>query len=213
MPTRSEKLFERFCSERSILFRSVAVGSEKTPDYDLEINGQLIAVEVKQLDRDEQAWSNEGKVKESCTIPGEHIRRKINRAGPQLRARAAEGYPSILVLYNNIYRIVGLFSEPYDFLVAMYGLQSIVMEVPRDGLPYMKGQRFGPRRKMTDSANTSFSALARLGEDQDERLFLDVFHNAYASAPLDPAVLRGRSIRHFTIPRGGLEFVEWDVVG
>ena len=210
MRTRSEELFERFCSENSIPFQVIStVGEEKTPDYELQVARYSIAVEVKQLDTENEPWK-EGEVKSGSTTPGDHIRRKINKAGPQLRARAAAGQPSILVIYNNIYRGICIHSEPYDFLVAMYGLQNIVLGVPEVGPPYIKGQRFGPQRKMTDTTNTSFSALAHLREKKDERLFLDVFHNAHAAIPLDPILLTGDNISHFAIPRGSVEFKEWE---
>src|SRR4029079_11366145 len=123
------------------------------------------------------------------------------------------GQPSMLIIYNNIYRGIQVYCEPYDFLVAMYGLQSIVVGVPKGGSPYVKGQRFGPKRKMTESTNTSFSALACLREDMDERLSLDVFHNAYASTPLEPRLLTAGTIQHFAIPKGAVDFVEWERLG
>jgi hypothetical protein len=167
---------------------------------------------VKQLDRDEDPTWKESEFRLHSTTPGDHIRRKINKAGAQLRARAKAGHPSLLVIYNNIYRGIEAYSEPHDFLVAMYGLQSIVVGVPQGGTPYVKGERFGPKRKMTDTTNTSFSALACLREDMDERLSLDIFHNAHASTPLGTAILSGASIRHFTIPRGAVEFTDWEQV-
>jgi hypothetical protein len=213
MTTRSEELFEKFCGECGINLSRLATGTDSTPDYELEVNGAVIVAEVKQLDREPDPNHREGKVKVYSTVPGEHIRRKINKAGPQLRAIAKEMRPSLLVVYNNIHRVIGVYSEPYDFLVAMYGLQNVVLGIPQTGEPYIKGHRFGPKRKMTEAANTSFSALALLREDQKENLSLDVYHNVYAAIPLDPTILSGDRIAHYSIPKGSIEFTEWEKIG
>lgn len=212
MRTRSEDLFERFCSDERIPFCRLEVGLERTPDYEVQPNSHRIAVEVKQLDRDEESWLKEGEVKLYSTVPGEHIRRKINKAGTQLHVYADEGRSSLLVIYNNIYRVLGVYTEPYDFLVAMYGLQSVVIGVPKGGSPYVKGQHFGGKRKMTNTTNTSFSALACLRENEEERLSLDIFHNAYASVPLDAGAVVGNNIRHFAIPKDAQGFAQWEEV-
>lgn len=209
--TRSELLFERFCAERSITCEPISTGSRKTPDYTLTWNQLRIAVEVKQIERSEEL-PEDGQVTVHSTTPGQHVRRKINKAGPQIRQRIAAGEPSLLVIYNDIYRQICVYSEPYDFLVAMYGLQNVVLGVPRDGSVYIKGQRFGSRRKMTEDANTSFSALARLREDGSENLHLDIFHNAHAAVPLDMSATRASNVSHFVVPGDLKEFTSWEQV-
>ena len=50
MRTKSEELFESFCRMHGIAYRRVSETTEPTPDYELEISGQVILAEVKQFD-------------------------------------------------------------------------------------------------------------------------------------------------------------------
>ena len=42
---------------------------------------------------------------------------------------------------------------------------------------------------MTENANTSISAVAALWMPKPSEIRLDVYHNAFASVPIDPSVL------------------------
>ena len=50
MATKSERLFESFCREHGIVYRRVRETTEARPDYELEIEGQILLVEIKQFD-------------------------------------------------------------------------------------------------------------------------------------------------------------------
>ena len=206
--TRSDLLLERFCAERSIACQPISTGTAKTADYTLTWNDLQIATEVKQIDA-KDVPSEPGEIRVHSTTPGEHVRRKINKAGPQIRQRIAAGEPSFLIIYNDMYRQICIYSEPYDFLVAMYGLQNVILGVPRDGSTYIKGHQFGPKRKMTETSNTSFSALARLREDPAENLFLDIFHNVHAAVPLSISATRANGVSHYVVPGDLEEFTMW----
>jgi hypothetical protein len=108
--TVSEALFERFCRETGIQFRRLNETIEqggKTPDYELFVDQQLVVTEVKQLDPNEQERRVARQLNQrGCTevyseTPGRRVREKINSAMPQLKARAMDQYPALLILYDN----------------------------------------------------------------------------------------------------------------
>lgn len=209
--THAEDLFERFRAERNIMCEMIDTDHGKTHDYDIEWYGLRIAVEIKQLECDYESLKN-GKLREHSTTPGDHIRRKINKAGKQIKTRTAAEYPSLLVIYNAIYPQINIYSEPYDFLVAMYGLEKAILKLPDDRRVKTQGSKFGGRRKMTECMNTSLSALACLREGTNESLNLDIYHNRYAAVPLDISATRAEGVRHFIVPRDMEQFTQWEEI-
>jgi hypothetical protein len=49
MKTESEIYFEKFCERNRFPLSTVPVGSNRTPDYTLTVGGQLVVVEVKEI--------------------------------------------------------------------------------------------------------------------------------------------------------------------
>jgi hypothetical protein len=49
---RAETLFEQFLSANGIPFRRVSTAATRTPDYEIEIGGRCVVVEVKELTSD-----------------------------------------------------------------------------------------------------------------------------------------------------------------
>ena len=76
-------------------------------------------------------------------------------------------------------------------MTAMYGLQEIQLAVPRDSStsPYSVGSRLGPKKKMTDDANTSISAVAVLQPIPGGVPRLVIYRNLYAAIPIEPVVI------------------------
>jgi hypothetical protein len=48
--TSSERYFERFCERRGIAIRRLPEGPDKTPDYEIVVDGIEIVAEVKQIE-------------------------------------------------------------------------------------------------------------------------------------------------------------------
>lgn len=129
----------------------------------------------------------------------------------QLRFLAKDRYPTLLVLYNNV-PITNRHVDPYAIKTAMYGLEDIVLGVPRDGdAPWVLARKFGGRRTVTPIHNTTLSAVAVLYKNHlDGSPNLGVFHNVYAARPMSPQWLRNAESRHYQLDKKNeLQFQEW----
>jgi len=215
--TRSEILFEQFCSANNICCERVEETISKTPDYLIKKNGLEVIVEVKQVDPNSQekglikTFEKNGFMTRSST-PGERVRKKIKDSGPQISEFAKGKCPSLLVLYNNL---PPYFSDPlcsYNIRVGMYGLETINFDVPSD--PSIPCQildcGFGPKYRMTKTSHTSISALGVLKNTPGEKLKLYLFHNSYASIPLPLGSFTSENCLEFILDtKQGREFQEW----
>ena len=143
--TTSENLFERFCTLNNIVFDPISTQSEeglRTPDYDILVSDQKIIVEVKQIEPNEEELEairqfEEGKMVSVGGEPGGRVRKKIKKASGrgQIRNRTQGIYPSILVLYNAMGIAGPNYTNSYNVLVGMYGLETLVLRVPQDYSP------------------------------------------------------------------------------
>ncbi len=89
----------------------------------------------------------------------------------------------------------------------MYGLETIDVALPADmrQSSYATERRFGPKRKMTATMNTSISGVAVLDGGK-----LLMFHNVHATIPLRPDILGGLPVRQFTLDeKKPLQFQKW----
>jgi hypothetical protein len=205
--TESEILFETFCAQNGIRCEAIPTKSkekEETPDYDIYPNEQKVVAEIKQLDPNpeeiaQQKIFDAGGIATSGGTPGARIRSKIIAGASQIGIRAKSKYPSVLVLYNNV--PLSNHTDPYFIRVAMYGLETHVLGVPKEmgQSPYLIDKKFGPKRKMTQVDNTSISAVAVLAEDDSGNPKLFIFHNVYAAIPLVPEIFRSYEVRQFTL--------------
>ena len=52
MPTQafSETLFEKFCSRHDIPCKPIPTGKERTPDFEIRLQGVRVVCEIKQID-------------------------------------------------------------------------------------------------------------------------------------------------------------------
>ena len=174
--TWSEKLFENWCRENGVNFRCIPrEEGRRTPDYELVVNGTTIIAEVKHIDDNSEEKINR-----------QRIRKKIKKCqlSTWIKAKKYSG-PAILVLYE---------SQPYkhltpnDLLDGMYGKLQIPWVIER-----VQGRsefRFGlinsgRDRMMTPNDNTSISAIVVFPYLEPKRAIVDVYHNRYATRPLD----------------------------
>ena len=97
-------------------------------------------------------------------------------------------------------------------LTAMYGLQTVVLQVYADPQtrPEKIGERFGPKRGVDASYNRAVSAVAIIPQQPRPERRVFVFHNCFADVPFRPGELAGKHMRHFVIeqPHVG-EFNDW----
>jgi hypothetical protein len=155
--TDSERIFEQFLRDNGIAFERVIETDSPRPDYAVTASGAKLLFEIKELDEDEN-FSLEPLVGISRTM-GDHIRRKIAAARRQVKFGAAQGIPSILLVYNNIDPLHLFGTEDMDFITAMYGEYTVLLD--KRSSQVMDAYN-GRNQSLAEAKNRSFSAIGRL---------------------------------------------------
>ena len=194
-PDSAEELFEAYCQNKGLsLERIPEKGNAKTPDYVLNVANMKIVIEIKESGTGPEKQASEKPVPEiGGTLTnrklGKWVRKKIEKAGRQIRAYTKGKQPSMLVLFNGG-QLMGDIS-PTDITAAMLGQPTVLFAIPTDPSksPYPIGMRHGAGRKMTQSDNTSISAVAALWMKAPSDVQLHVYHNPYTGVPIQPSIL------------------------
>ena len=192
---------------------------KKTPDYELDLDGTPVIVEVKEMQPNPSEKASMEKLKREGIglvtggVPGERVRSKIESASAQIKARTMGQYPSLLVvcdIRHGCGQITG-HVDRYNLRVAMEGLDQVVLSVPNDlrKSPQAIGMKSGPRKKMTESANTSISAIAVISTPPGEPIALHVYHNNHAAIPLPVEKIRKCGIPQFKLSGNTGEPSDW----
>jgi hypothetical protein len=205
MKTISEQLFEEFCDDNGIEYERLEEGEEPSPDYLLTIPCTSVIVEVKEIERNKVEQESDKELKERGygnvlkNEPGDRVRTKIRKASSQIKKRTKGKLPGLLVLYDegNAHRHL----DPYNIRVAMEGLEQINIAVPVNPQerPYSMGMTHGPKKKMTENANTSISAIAVMYKDEDSKTKIVIYHNKHAAVPLKLCKVDKYGIDHFCL--------------
>jgi len=214
--TKSEKLFERFCTENDIPFSRIPRSKEqgrKSPDYMIVMGKQNVAVEIKQFDANSDNKKQLGEngitgVFEDKMIA--RVRSKIKKAVPQLKMQSEKNIPALIMLYNNI-PASPKYVHPDDILQAMYGNEqaTLIFHVPSDA-PYIGRLYNGGGRQVSLKDNTSLSAIVSLFEDfERNELHANFYHNIYGAIRFEPNWLRRQNVKHFIPVRSENEFWVW----
>lgn len=214
--TESEAQFELLCRELGWKFTPVPRSTEpkvKTPDYDVSVGGISLVVEVKEInhsDLEGVSLDGQGSVGSGFTKSGRlALRKKIERAAPQVKARSQGLRPTIIVIYDRAMPHLRLKTSRQNFLAAMYGWPIFHFRTrSRKEIAHIRTD-FSPEKKLTSTSNTSVSALASLWLRPDGLLALDVFHNAYAKYALDPVLIHGSRVSQFAIRPHQRQFSYW----
>jgi hypothetical protein len=136
MRTKSEELFESFLTANKLPFEKIKEDTSSRPDYLVFIGDLKLLFEMKELAEDEnfgvvkdQAYPH---IKMHSRTPGDHVRRRIEGSKKQIQYGAKQGFPSILLIYNNLDPALQMFgTEDLDFTTAMYGeLKRLLTERP-----------------------------------------------------------------------------------
>jgi hypothetical protein len=208
MSTKSEALLEQFCSTNHLpLFRCVNPHhgeTKRTADYVVVLKGHAIVVEVKQLESNPEekqflADSMRGDTAHFLTtIPGSRVRDMIESARVQLKNTSIGILPTLLVLFDNS-SIPLNHLAPYEILTGMYGVEQVVIGVPRQpsSPPFVLGEKHGPNQGVTRTQNTTISCVSVLWQDNQADLKLEVYHNDFATNEIDPDWFRIDPCRHW----------------
>lgn len=207
--TLSETIFENLCSNLGIRLTVVARGDGKTPDFDIELRGNTVVAELKQLDPNDSDRAIIERARRTGSASGfcasdNRVRRKINQANPQLKARSGGCLPAMVVLYDN-----GTFDgiDSIDIKTAMFGDEKVVVTLLNHETRQVTPIHPGGGRRMTEKCNTSISAVALLTGTQADA-WLSIFHNHFAAIPLDPSWLRYDRVRQFLLASDCYEWSE-----
>lgn len=206
--TVSEREFELFCRLRGVPLTRIPETDKRTPDYEITLGPERIIVEVKETSTNPEERESRRLLAErgygiaTGGTPGDRVRKMISSASPQLKARSRGVLPTMLVVFDQG-RVCG-HVEGYHVRVAMYGLEQIHVAVPPigSGRPHATGASHGPKRKMTETDNTSISAIAALVMSGLGTHQLLVYRNRFARVPLSPMLLEPFGVRHFDLGTG-----------
>jgi len=176
MKTKAEILFEDFCDSNRIVWEKIEEGKKPTPDYKVLFNGYIVCIEVKQLDKDDN-FSAAG----SSRTVGSHIREKIKEARKQVKAGSRECFPSILLVYNNLDGMQMFGTEEHDFITAMYGEMTLVLNKQEKKFT---NSFYGRNRSFSEDKSTYFSAVGFLSKTR-EGIRVQIYENVFAKNRLD----------------------------
>jgi hypothetical protein len=197
--TRSEVLFERFCRERGIEFKRLPLAETRTPDYEITAGAVRAVVEVKQVEPNpkEQALLSElrRRGKASHWVNMWRPRQAIREAAKQLRAYGGGSMPGIAVLFDAAGGVLGSLGAD-SIAQALYGQRRIHVGASPDRHGEIVGVSLGGWPVASATRNTELSAVAVLRLFQNDGLFLTMFHNQYATIPLNPNDLRIQGVDH-----------------
>ncbi len=182
--TVSESVFEEFCDSNNIVCEKISEGSEPTPDYLVTLTGRQFVVEVKQIDHDTDFNSEDGV---STRITGSHIRKKIHdtRIRKQLKNATDKGTPTILLVYNNMDKMQSFGTEPHDFISAMYGELTVVLNTKNNKI---EDSFRGRNASFRENRNTSFGAVGRLYKMKSVPA-IHLYENVFAKNRIDFSLL------------------------
>ena len=220
--TLSEQLFEKFCDINGIDWSPIATVGQvscKHPDYYIKCNENTVFVEIKEIGESPADRARYQRLKQTGSTGvydprlDERVRKKIDRAMPQLRYLAKGKYPAIVVLYDNI-SIIQI--EGLEIRLGMYGKDMVDIGLVGNisNTDIFIRHRFGAGQKVSANHNTTLSAVALLTSQSDQSLHLDFYHNKFAAKPFDPNWLRTLTVKHYQLGsqpgEGGL--IEWESI-
>ena len=163
-----------------------------------------IVVEVKQLELTPEEKDHMRKFREEKSTgvvhsePGKRLRKVIDSGMPQLKEVSQCKHPTMLVVYDNSgFPITRL--EHYEINSGMHGLEQVEISVPANPniSPFVSGHKYGPNQKVSESHNTTLSAITIIRKPGEGSFFLDIYYNDYAKNPIHPLWLNHDIIHHW----------------
>jgi hypothetical protein len=178
MKTESEKTFEKFLIENELEFEKIKEEGSPRPDYLVKTSEFNLVFEIKELAEDEN-FKTESFVASSRKV-GEHIRKKIHDSRKQIQFAAKKGIPSVLLIYNNIDPMHLFGTENHDFVYAMYGDYTLVIN---RNTGKITDRFYGQNQYLSETKNTSFSAVGRLSPSFG-KMQVTLFENVFAKVKI-----------------------------
>jgi hypothetical protein len=206
MLTEADRQFEAFCSQRGIPCHRIPEGPGRTPDFELDLAGLRVAVEVKQIEPNDEDLRFKADLESKGFATrwgdmGARVRQKISDAMKQLRPYAKGKMPALVLLYDAIEPHSPVL-DPDAIRFALYGPERVHIAVPRDPSvpPTALGSSYGGDRAVDPNHNTTLSAVGALRVPAGPgNTHLQIFHNIYAALPLPTERLHFQDVTHYTL--------------
>ena len=202
--TYSEHLFSEFCKRHGLVAEPVKRQRGRTPDYEVDLAGNRVIFEIKQLNpnkQDRAAIERLRRGKAFADYQRNRVRPILKDVSQQLKCASRSRKPAVVVVYNNTPFSAG--TDPDSVLQAMFGRKKVVVSFDEDGAPTARAPVLSGNEGCTPDHNTALSALAVLRRDGAGALMLDVFHNPFAKIRLARDSLSGLPVRQLEISEGG----------
>ncbi len=184
LKTTSEAAFENFLTENHLAFEKIMEDTTRRPDYSVQAGEIKLIFEVKELAEDENFAvvpdPSRPDIRAHSRILGDHVRKKINLARKQLRFAVEQGIPAVLLVYNNLDPLHLFGTENTDFITAMYGEYTLLLD--------SKGRAVvdafqGRNQSLREDWNTEFSALGRLSLCSG-KMTVTLFENVFSEVKI-----------------------------
>jgi hypothetical protein len=172
--TKSELLFEEFCSSNNLEFEPVPVTKTPTPDYKVTFNGICLHIEIKQMESLE-GFNPDGV---SSRTTGSHVRNMINESRKQIKSGAAGGLPSLLLIFNAVDPDQSFGTEQHDFISAMYGEMTVTITEERITDSFQ-----GRNAKLRHDTHTYFSGVGHMLSHNDG-VTVTIYENVFSKNPI-----------------------------
>lgn len=208
--TESERLFKRFCEDHNIPCKKIEEQQRKTPDFALTPNGHEIVAEVKELqsgqfDSDHCKRLQNGERFVAFSAMDERIRRFIEKAYEQLEPHCeSHDVPGLIVIYNcKSLDCPG----PDNIRIAMFGDEVVTVKRERDFdvISPLHARPNENRNWCCEDRQTALSAVSLMYHSHDE-LRICLYHNHFATRPIDPDWIRLPNVGHCRLSRSHYEW-------
>jgi len=217
--TESEKLFEEFCEQSSIYFERIPVCHHRTPDYRVNVSGIEAICEVKGISLSEEEKEAEAALErgENASFGGtigSKVRKQIDSGYAQVKHYAEGRCPGMLILWEKHW--IPNHLKPHNILAAMYGFDTVVVDVPKDSsLPLKEiDRKSGSKKRVSESQNRSLSAIATIRRSNEgDVVECRIYHNKFASIPLPPEAFNCDYVWQFKLrEKVPGQFDEWEYI-
>jgi hypothetical protein len=189
--TISEIYFEKLCLDRGIACERIPESDARTADYRVVIDSAELITEVKQLDpnREDERLRE---IWDTPQSPGafdatKRVRKALTDGYPQIKRLSERTLSAMIVIYNN----AGEWNLLNGFAIttAMFGDYGFVFESKPDQSIEVTRHGHPGKRRVTEDAFRSLSAVSVLECTGPGELRLHCYHNPFAEVPIEPSLL------------------------
>jgi hypothetical protein len=223
MSTKSELVFERYCTERGYQAERIRPQADagRFPDYRLATPAGSVIVEIKEFNANDadirfaETLERYGHASDRRSL-GKRVFNAIRDSASQLRRYKDTAFPEVLLLYENI-EVEGWpfgrneYLRTHDMAAGMFGSLTVRVWLDSSEKPVNENDAtYGGGRQMTNRERLYIGAVAILNEATERSpIQIDFFHNPFSTKPVRPRYFPHPDDRHF-VKTGHPDVVGWD---